>query len=118
MKYLFVCTLLIFSLNSPLMAQSFWTEWLDRDDPSVTGDWEHLSSNEFAYVCLGMDIINIEARSISDQLPAQNTGQVFLHYDITNGFVCLNDDQPGGEQCLDYEVRFKCTLLCPYGCWL
>ncbi|NJO14494.1 MAG: hypothetical protein HC877_01725 [Thioploca sp.] len=100
--------LLVFSLSSPI-AQSSWTGWFDRDNPSGTGDWEDLG--DLGDVCFGEDIVDVQARRISDQLPAENTGQVFLFYNTTNGFVCRNVDQVNNEQCFDYEVRFKCESL-------
>jgi hypothetical protein len=81
-----------------------WTNWLDRDDPGGSGDWEDRPSFGSS-VC--SNPIDIEARRKSDQVDAAMTGEIFFHYDPTNGFVCRKVDQPDNV-CFDYEVRFRC----------
>ena len=48
-----------------------WTKWLDRDDPSGTGDWEHLPYFSQSQVC--PKPVGIECQTTSGQ-PYQNTG--------------------------------------------
>lgn len=103
-RYSFIFVLLAFSLSSPL-AQSSWTGWYDRDDPSGTGDWETLAT--LGDVCQGNNVVGIEARRTDGTL-AQNTGQVISYYDIQSGFACINSDQRNGQQCFDYKVKFDC----------
>uniref|UniRef100_A0A3B3BRR3 WxxW domain-containing protein n=1 Tax=Oryzias melastigma TaxID=30732 RepID=A0A3B3BRR3_ORYME len=84
-----------------------WTQWFDRDDPTVTGDWETLSDLRKQFpdkVC--PDPVDLEATTLSGT-PADQTGEVFFKYDTTSGFVCRNEDQNGG-MCKDYRVRFSC----------
>jgi hypothetical protein len=93
----------------PHPSVGWWTVWLDRDNPSGSGDWEH--RNGFGNrVC--SNPTRIEARRKSDRREAAQTGETFLHYNPRNGFVCLNRDQ-SDKWCFDYEVRF----LCPYEVW-
>ncbi|MCP4702732.1 MAG: PKD domain-containing protein, partial [Gammaproteobacteria bacterium] len=81
-----------------------WTDWLDRDNPGGTGDWEDL--NGFgASVC--SNPMAVQARRKSDQLDADLTGEIFHRYDLISGFACRNGDQPDNA-CFDYEVRFMC----------
>ncbi|XP_077979849.1 uncharacterized protein LOC144435157 [Glandiceps talaboti] len=84
-----------------------WTIWFDRDDPTVTGDWETIGSLIDAYgdeVC--SNVVAIEVLTLDGELP-ESTGDIFLIYGPT-GFVCRSQDQPGGRQCQDYKVRFCC----------
>lgn len=88
-----------------------WTKWFDRDDPSVTGDWELLSDlrNENpGQIC--QSPLNIEVQTVGTNIPAANTRQSFLILNPTQGFVCRNRDQRG-QRCQDYKVRFGCP--CP-----
>ncbi|KAJ8258093.1 hypothetical protein GJAV_G00193090 [Gymnothorax javanicus] len=83
------------------------TQWFDRDDPSVTGDYEDLSSLLKEYpgqICLKP--IAIEAQTLSG-VPASETGESFRSYDATSGFACVNAHQRS-RKCQDYRVRFTC----------
>jgi subtilisin family serine protease len=81
-----------------------WTPWLDRDDPSGTGDWEQLSDFRAAgnNICNGATPIGIECRTLSG-VDWRNTGQTYT-CDRTIGGICQNN----GQSCLDYQVRFLC----------
>jgi hypothetical protein len=48
-----------------------WTQWLDRDNPSGSGDWETLRNFPPAQVC--PKPVGIECQTTSGQ-PYQNTG--------------------------------------------
>ncbi|XP_013399109.1 mucin-5AC-like [Lingula anatina] len=85
-----------------------WTSWLDRDDPSGTGDWEHVGKTGFN-PCSNNDPIKIECRVKGTNQPWDQAGQVIrTKCTPSEGFVCVNADQPSGETCKDYEVRFIC----------
>ena len=45
---------------------------------------------------------------ISDQMDSSLTGAVFMHFDLENGVVCRNSEQPDGGNCDDYEIRVCC----------
>lgn len=82
-----------------------WTEWLDRDDPSGTGDFETLSD----FVKAGKACEQpkrIQCRTV-DGRAAVSTGQPYT-CEPTVGGVCDNRKLPAGERCLDYRVRFCC----------
>lgn len=83
------------------------TRWFDYDDPTGNGDYEVLSDLLNIYpgeIC--PQPIAIEVQTVSGE-PASNTSDVFLNYDATFGFICVNSDQ-GSRSCEDYRVRFTC----------
>uniref|UniRef100_A0A665UZY9 WxxW domain-containing protein n=1 Tax=Echeneis naucrates TaxID=173247 RepID=A0A665UZY9_ECHNA len=83
------------------------TRWFDHDDPTENGDFEVLSDLLSVYpkeICPRP--IAIEVQTISGE-PASNTSDVFLNYDATYGFACVNADQDS-RRCEDYRVRFTC----------
>ncbi|XP_046887758.1 cartilage intermediate layer protein 1-like isoform X2 [Hypomesus transpacificus] len=83
-----------------------WTKWYDRDDPSGTGDWESLSDlrrENRGEICARP--IAIESKTVDTGTPAAQTGQHFLHFSTTVGFVCKNGPD---QYCKDYQVRFRC----------
>ena len=86
-----------------------WTEWLSRDTNGGSGDYERVSYMKdeqlLDYSCVVMDF---EARTTSDQTPADQTNQIFKYYSNHCGLSCRNSDQQSGE-CYDYEVRFCCS---------
>ncbi|XP_077371422.1 mucin-5AC-like [Festucalex cinctus] len=84
------------------------TRWLSSDNSSVEGDVESLNKLKKAFpgqVC--KNPVHIEARTISG-LPSKHTDDVFLFYDVTFGFACINDKQKNDKQCEDYEVLLTC----------
>ena len=80
-----------------------WTQWLNRDGPGNSGDWEHRGGH--AGVCANP--IDYQARRAGDCTAANLTGEVFSSNSPEGGLVCLNSDQPDNA-CFDYEVRFLC----------
>ncbi|KAK5903125.1 hypothetical protein CgunFtcFv8_006933 [Champsocephalus gunnari] len=85
-----------------------WTNWFDRDNPSGTGDWEHLSDlrNENPGKICEYPLY-IEVVTTDTMTPAVSTGENFHTFNPTQGFVCLRKDQKSGG-CRDYKVRFGC----------
>lgn len=82
-----------------------WTPWLDRDNPSGTGDFETLAGFvKNGQACEAPK--KIECQTL-DGRPASSTGQPYT-CDPKVGGVCDNRKQPGGRGCLDYRVRFCC----------
>lgn len=80
------------------------TEWLDRDNPSGTGDWKTRADFPAGSVCANP--IGIQARIVGSRIPYQNTGETLI-VSPQQGLICRNDAQPDGS-CQDYEVRFFC----------
>ena len=77
-----------------------WTDWLDRDDPVGDGDYENRHAFPDVDVCNNPTSIDARARS--------SGSTAVTHIDLYHGFWCLNDEQPNGEGCADFEVRFCC----------
>ncbi|XP_036942462.1 cartilage intermediate layer protein 1-like [Acanthopagrus latus] len=84
-----------------------WTGWFDRDDPSGTGDWETLSDlrrENPGKICPepgSMEVTTLSGLSVG------TAGEVIFRNDLTDGFVCRNQDQ-SDRTCNDYRVRFCC----------
>ncbi|XP_038134605.1 cartilage intermediate layer protein 2 [Cyprinodon tularosa] len=101
-----------FSCEATSCKNVCWTKWYNRDKPSGSGDWEHLSAlikeNPGSHLC--SEPVYIEAVTVDDSIPAIRTGQNFYSYSPTKGLVCRNQDQSNGS-CRDYKVRFGCS--CP-----
>nr|XP_060611599.1 cartilage intermediate layer protein 1 [Anolis sagrei ordinatus] len=84
-----------------------WTTWFNIDHPGGSGDYERLDAIRFYYrERLCPNPLRIEVRT-TDWIPADNTGQV-VHFSTQEGFWCLNKEQPEGQTCLNYAVRFLC----------
>ncbi|XP_077870489.1 mucin-5AC-like [Saccoglossus kowalevskii] len=101
----------------PVCNDGYWTEWFDRDDPSVTGDWE-TTSLAISYfgdkMCSDPSAIQVQTL---DGIPAMTTGEKFSQYSPTMGFVCEKSVQPDNT-CLDYKVRYCCPVSqCDNGHW-
>ncbi|XP_077363302.1 mucin-5AC-like [Festucalex cinctus] len=85
------------------------TPWLDRDDPSGTGDFETLKDlyvekpNEICRLPLGIEVQTVAGNTVA------STGDVIAFADTTTGFICKNADQKRGR-CTDYKVRFICPI--------
>ncbi|XP_030260755.1 cartilage intermediate layer protein 2-like [Sparus aurata] len=84
-----------------------WTDWFDRDNPSGSGDWETLRSlrrENPGKICpepRDMEVTTLSGLSVSA------AGEVIFRNDLTDGFVCRNQDQ-ADRMCNDYRVRFSC----------
>ncbi|XP_023204002.1 cartilage intermediate layer protein 2-like [Xiphophorus maculatus] len=87
-----------------------WTKWYNRDHPSGSGDWEHLSAlrKEKHGGDLCADPVYVEAVTVEDEIPALKTGQKFHYYSPGKGFVCRNKDQRF-DKCRNYKVCFGCS---------
>lgn len=81
-----------------------WTDWLNRDYPSGTGDWEVGYSDP----CGGNEPIQIMIETVNG-VPYQDTGET-LHVVPSEGAWCINAEQPDGE-CENYHVKFLCSSI-------
>ena len=79
-----------------------WTVWLDRDDPTDTGDWENKDGFDANVVCSTPTAVQAQVRSGSSGSTA------VTHLDNDQGFWCIHDEQPKDATCADFEVRFCC----------
>ncbi len=89
-----------------------WTGWLNRDDPSGTGDGENFSL--FTNIPCKAPL-TAECRRRMDGVDWSRTGEVMTC--SAAGSICLNAQQPDGR-CDDYEVRFACPNATSVGPWL
>uniref|UniRef100_A0A667YNE2 WxxW domain-containing protein n=1 Tax=Myripristis murdjan TaxID=586833 RepID=A0A667YNE2_9TELE len=83
------------------------TRWLNGDDPSDEGDVEsipQLIKTFPSHAC--RNPIGIEAKTTYG-ISAKNTRDIFLSYDVTFGFACINKEQEAGR-CEDYQVLLTC----------
>lgn len=83
-----------------------WSVWYDRDDPSGTGDWEHLYQLQIDDPDLCERPTAVECRAI-DGTPLSVTREVVI-CSTEDGFICRNQRQPDGRCDYDYKVRFLC----------
>ncbi|KAM4750600.1 cartilage intermediate layer protein 1-like [Anableps anableps] len=94
-----------------------WTPWLDRDDPSGSGDWEPITdllTDNPETMC--SKPIDMEVMTISGLTIKQTKENIYVN-DLTHGFGCRNTDQIN-RNCSDYKVRFSCSpKSCENVCW-
>lgn len=80
-----------------------WTHWLDRDNPSGSGDFEDLKSFPPGAVCKKPTAIKCQALDGISHIAAEEV----VTCTPAAGFACVNGDQPDGA-CEDYHVQFYC----------
>ena len=82
-----------------------WTPWLDRDTPGGSGDYETLKDHlQAGHGCRQPSAIECRTKG---GVPSSKTGEV-VHCAPAVGGYCVNQEQPKGKRCSDYEVRFCC----------
>ncbi|CAB3993174.1 Hypothetical predicted protein [Paramuricea clavata] len=109
MKFLFA-TFIISTLVFSGHAASYWTHWLDRDNPSGTGDWETYSSFKRPTACRpGYKPVDANCRVKYTNTPWYQANEVISAcYQCTpRGLFCTNKNQPD-RRCKDYEIQFLC----------
>lgn len=85
-----------------------WSAWLDRDNAGYANGDVELVADHVADGSLDCDeIIDMEARRVSDKVDASATGET-LEMDPATGLHCKHAHQADGT-CDDYEVRFMCA---------
>ena len=99
----------------PTADTNSWTLWLDRDNPSATGDYENVVNyypNGGTPCTDGNMPTAIQCRVHGTQeswdlLPYADK----LECDVASGFQCINSELP--HICPDFEVRFYCGANAP-----
>nr|CAB3262592.1 uncharacterized protein LOC100180679 [Phallusia mammillata] len=97
----------------PQCPDKAWTQFFNRDRPSLTCDCETLSDLRREYpdkICDKPTAIDVRVSATNE--PYTTAGQVIAHADPQNGFRCNNV----GQTCLDYKVRFCCPEVPPPTC--
>ncbi|XP_064613988.1 uncharacterized protein LOC135477724 [Liolophura sinensis] len=79
-----------------------WTSWLDRDDPSASGDWETVGSFK-TKPCNGL-ATKIEARIKGDNTVILSSSER-ISVGPDYGLVCKNADQYD-RRCPNYRVNY------------
>ncbi|XP_077975814.1 uncharacterized protein LOC120340583 [Styela clava] len=79
-----------------------WSGWLDRDDPSLTGDWETWSSFP-RKPCENPVAQHFELINPNDPPPL---AQQLVIFPPAGGVACINDR--GDRKCPDLKIRFCC----------
>lgn len=94
------------------------TKRLNRDGSSGSGDHETVIGHTDAenipgtalsdlHSNLSGVLAGVECTLASDEsVDASETGDVMRVYNVTSGCMCKNEDQPSGESCSNYNVRF------------
>lgn len=83
-----------------------WTKWINRDRPSLNGDWELVSESIIFGGC--KDPIFVECQTVSG-IPWWQTGEV-INYSTKSGCICINADQPDKKCNYDYRIRELCPI--------
>ena len=83
-----------------------WTDWLNEDNPTDnSGDWETRTSYGERKVC--SNPIGVQASPVDENIGSTE----ITHIDPSIGFWCVNEEQPSGTDCADFEVRFCCPQV-------
>ena len=81
-----------------------WTGWMDRDNPSGTGDWETVSDAVSMGGC--PNPIWVECKTTTG-LDWWQTHEV-IQFSTSGGCICKNSDQPDKTCNYDYKIRELC----------
>lgn len=84
-----------------------WTSWQSNESPSGTGDNENRSRYVFPSACTAPYAIQARYYIGNEAHVVTGPPDRLFQYD-KNGLVCRNKDQPEGESCHNYTVRFIC----------
>ena len=102
--------------NAPTPCQDRWTDWINKDSPTVgDGDREMLSPAELKAFCGNGKIKTIECVTTTG-IASYSTGEIAM-CSIEGGSVCLNADN-NPLPCSDYKIRYfcECDSKCIYKC--
>ncbi|XP_028409461.1 uncharacterized protein LOC114532068 [Dendronephthya gigantea] len=107
MKFL-ISFVIFYTFAVSAHAAVYWTRWLDRDNPSGTGDWETYSSFKPAPCILGYKPVRANCRVKNNKQAWYTANQKIAPcvQCTSNGIVCKNRDNT--QYCKDYEIRFLC----------
>ncbi|XP_041364262.1 uncharacterized protein LOC121379679 [Gigantopelta aegis] len=91
-------------------SDDFWTPWYNTKSPTTAAalkDEENRATLTAVgiEVCKGTTPLAVECRDVSNKLPPVE----IVTCTVTNGLLCMNNQQVN-QQCMDYEIRFKCAV--------
>ncbi|XP_028409446.1 cartilage intermediate layer protein 2-like [Dendronephthya gigantea] len=105
MKFL-LSFVIFYTLAVSAHAAVYWTGWLDRDNPSGTGDWETYNSFKPRPCRAGYRPLGANCRVKHTYQPWYAANQNIALQCTSGGFVCKNSDNT--QYCKDYEIQFRC----------
>jgi len=85
--------------------------WVNMSQHDWHGEFETLSELQYEYprfycpnpVALRAHAIDSDETFSTDELPDR-----LNRFNLQDGLVCLNNDQPNGKRCEDYQTRYMC----------
>eukprot|EP00092_Neocalanus_flemingeri_P034865 GFUD01037940.1.p1 GENE.GFUD01037940.1~~GFUD01037940.1.p1 ORF type:complete len:226 (+),score=51.11 GFUD01037940.1:47-724(+) len=102
--------------DSVLLLECEWTEWLNRDSPTGTGDYEEFDEHNKLKGFSGCNVQRLEVQVVGKTDAYTTEAEVLagtgdIVHITKKGMRCIwtSGEQPDGE-CLNYEVRFCCIL--------
>ena len=80
-----------------------WTKWNSADSPATgAGDWETINYFGERDVCSSP--VAVKAQPVA----GSSGSDAVTHIDPAKGFWCINEEQGGTDDCMDFEVQFCC----------
>uniref|UniRef100_T1JAC2 Hemocytin n=1 Tax=Strigamia maritima TaxID=126957 RepID=T1JAC2_STRMM len=97
----------------PAPCEQGFTDWFNGHQPDEAGEREQLSDirqmgNLF---CANEYVTSLQCRESRTKTPHYQSENIDLVCSLQQGFYCENENQPEGEDCEDFEVRYFCD--CP-----
>jgi len=107
----------------PWEDDSAW-HWINLDEPvggGVEVETFTASKSKFPVTQFCGAPTWLEANAVDTDAPFNTTAIALMPnklraFNLRDGLVCLNSDQPGGQKCSDYQVSYKCPT--PYPKWV
>ena len=87
-----------------------WTPWLNRDQPTATGDYEEFNNHhtEGRVKCKSPSAAKGRVKGTTSLTTTQN-----IQFGHLIGLECVNSQNPdstSNPKCWDYEIQFCCPL--------
>jgi len=85
--------------------------WVNRDDARFTGDFEDLADIQREYPQIACDNPTAVDAHVVDSIEIISTDvpDKFDRFNLQDGLVCRNADQPRGRRCQNYQTRYMCN---------
>ncbi|XP_077527874.1 hemocytin-like isoform X2 [Haemaphysalis longicornis] len=92
---------------------AYWSDWIDASRPGANGHYGDHEAGvqqqpQLKGFCQQGIVTTAECRSEADVYYSE-TGQVGLTCSVEDGFNCADVDQPNGQSCYNYKIRFFCS---------
>jgi len=89
--------------------------WVNMDVPDSRGDYqEHETLSDLKVVyprfyCANPNSLSAHAIDSDEVFNTNDLPNVLNRFNLQDGLVCLNSDQPAGTKCQDYQTRYVCN---------